>query len=61
MNPDGTNSAVARNWRLRSARSDTAASNNSSYVGYVYNAGSVSDYYADYTYSGALLPACTIC
>lgn len=61
MNVDGTNSAVARSWRLRSANSDTANYHDSIYVGYVYNGGIVSSYDAYYTDYGAMLPACTIC
>lgn len=60
MNTDGSMSAIASFWRLRSAHLDTYSENNSVYVGYVYDDGYVSYHYAGNTYYGALLPACTI-
>ena len=60
MNADGSMNAVARYWRLRSAYSDTDSEYNSSFVGDVGSDGSVNINGADYTVSGALLPACTI-
>ena len=60
MNADGSMSAVARHWRLRSAYSYTNGEGNSSFVGYVYDSGTVNGYYAYTTGLGALLPACTI-
>lgn len=48
--------AVARNWRLRSANSNTANNNNSRNVGYVNNNGNVNNNNANNTNNGALLP-----
>lgn len=61
MNVDGTDSAVARHWRLCSANSYVASDSNSRYVssidsyGGVYNGGGAAN-----ASGGALCPACTI-
>lgn len=60
MNADGSMSAIARYWRLRSAFSTTYGESFSSIVGYVSSSGVVSSNSAYITGNGALLPACTI-
>ena len=48
--------AIARNWRLRSAYSNTNNENSSINVGNVNNNGSVNNNNANNTNNGALLP-----